>query len=102
MPKKRPQPGRSATQPGAATPKPIPRLPAEAVLSFLKDTNDALTWFADGLAETLKGSRREAEQVIALFGSPAATSEPTSQMRASNARPPSGRQSTSQNLASTR
>jgi DNA-binding transcriptional MocR family regulator len=67
MPKKRPQPDRPATQPGAATPKPIPSIPAEAALSFLKDTKGALTWSARALAETLKTSRREAEQAIALL-----------------------------------
>jgi hypothetical protein len=67
MPKKRPQPERPATQPGAATPKAILAIPAEAALSFLKDTKGALTWSAGALAETLKTGRREAEQVIALL-----------------------------------
>jgi DNA-binding transcriptional MocR family regulator len=67
MPKKRPQPKRLATQPGAATPKPIPRIPAEAALSFLKDTKGSLTWSARALAEALNTSRREAEQAIALL-----------------------------------
>jgi hypothetical protein len=52
---------------GAATDKPIPPIPAEAALSFLKDTKGALTWSARALAEALKTSRREAEQVIALL-----------------------------------
>jgi hypothetical protein len=67
MPKKRPQPERPATHVGAATSKPVPLVPAEAALSFLKDTKGALTWSAGALAETLKTSRREAEQVIALL-----------------------------------
>jgi hypothetical protein len=67
MPKKRPQPDRPATRVGAATLKPIPLVPAEAALSFLKDTKGALTWSAGALAETLKTSRREAALVIALL-----------------------------------
>jgi len=67
MPKKRPQPERPGTQLDAATPKPIPPIPAEAALSFLKDTKGALTWSAGALAETLKTTRREAEQAIALL-----------------------------------
>ncbi|SRR5216683_4442579 len=67
MPKKRTSPERATTQLGASTPKPIPTIPAEAALSFLKDTKGALTWSARALAETLKTSRREAEQAIALL-----------------------------------
>jgi hypothetical protein len=67
MPRKRPQPERPATQPGAATPKAILPIPAEAALSFLKDTKGALAWSAGALAETLKTGRREAEQVVALL-----------------------------------
>jgi hypothetical protein len=67
MPKKRSQPERPGTQLDAATPKPIPPIPAEAALSFLKDTKGALTWSARALAETLKTSRHEAEQAIALL-----------------------------------
>lgn len=39
-------------------------IPAEAALSFLKDTKGALTWSADDLARSLNISRREAQQVI--------------------------------------
>ena len=67
MPKKRLQPDRPATQFGTATPKPIAPVPAEAALSFLKDTKGVLTWSAGALAETLKTSRPEAEEVIALL-----------------------------------
>src|ERR1700737_2689625 len=42
----------------------LPAVPAEAALSFLKDTKGALTWPAKELAETLKIGRREAEQVL--------------------------------------
>jgi hypothetical protein len=67
MPKKRPQPERPAAHLGAAIPKLIPPIPAVAALSFLKDTKGAVTWTAGALAETLKTSRREAEQAIALL-----------------------------------
>jgi hypothetical protein len=68
MPKKRPHSERLATQPGTATPKAtLPTIPAEAALSFLKDTKGTLTWSARDLADTLKVGRREAEQVIALL-----------------------------------
>jgi hypothetical protein len=45
----------------------LPMVPAEAALSFLKDTKGALTWPAKELAETLKIGRREAEQVLQLL-----------------------------------
>jgi hypothetical protein len=41
--------------------------PAEAALSFLKDTKSALSWSARDLADTLKIGRRDAEQVLALL-----------------------------------
>jgi DNA-binding transcriptional MocR family regulator len=47
--------------------KAFPSLPAEAALSFLKDTKGALTWSARDLAETLKIDRREAEQALAFL-----------------------------------
>jgi hypothetical protein len=56
MAKKRPNPERQ-TQPS---------IPAESALSFLKDTKGATTWSVRDLAETLKISRRDAEQVIAF------------------------------------
>jgi hypothetical protein len=45
----------------------LPSLPAEAALSFLKDTKGALTWSSRDLAETLKILRREADQVLAFL-----------------------------------
>jgi DNA-binding transcriptional MocR family regulator len=67
MPKKR-LPERLARQSGTAAPKPaLPPIPAEAALSFLKDTKGTLTWSVRDLADTLKISRRHAQQVIALL-----------------------------------
>jgi DNA-binding transcriptional MocR family regulator len=48
-------------------PSPLPTIPAEAALSFLKDTKGALAWTARDLADTLKISRREAEQALAFL-----------------------------------
>jgi DNA-binding transcriptional MocR family regulator len=45
----------------------LPTIPAEAALSFLKDTKGALTWTTRDLADTLKIDRREAEQALALL-----------------------------------
>src|ERR1700731_938340 len=42
----------------------LPAVPAEAALSFLKDTKGAQTWPAKEMEETLKICRREAEQVL--------------------------------------
>jgi hypothetical protein len=53
MPKKRPQPERPATQPGAATTKAILPIPRRSALSFLKDTKGALTWSA-GVTDLLE------------------------------------------------
>ena len=47
--------------------KTFPAIPAEAALSFLKDTKGALTWTARDVAGTLKIDRREAEQALALL-----------------------------------
>jgi hypothetical protein len=58
MPPHREQKTRSAT---------LPTIPAEAALSFLKDTKGALTWTARDFADTLKINRREAEQALALL-----------------------------------
>jgi DNA-binding transcriptional regulator YhcF (GntR family) len=44
-----------------------PSIPAEAALSFLKDTKGTVTWSVRDLADTLKISRRDAEQVVALL-----------------------------------
>jgi hypothetical protein len=41
----------------------LPAVAAEAALSFLKDTKGMLSWSAKDLAEALKISRREADQV---------------------------------------
>jgi hypothetical protein len=45
----------------------VPSIPAEAALSFLKDTKGTLTWSSRDLADTLKISRRDAQQVIAFL-----------------------------------
>ncbi len=45
----------------------LPSLPAEAALSFLKDTKGTLTWSARDLSESLKINRREAQQALALL-----------------------------------
>jgi DNA-binding transcriptional MocR family regulator len=67
MPKKRPSPERPETH-ILATPSPTqPSIPAEAALSFLKDTKGAVTWSVRDLADALKIGRREAEQVAALL-----------------------------------
>jgi hypothetical protein len=58
-----------ATKEKAAAPVRIaPAIPAEAALSFLKDTKGALdAWTAAELAGTLNLGRREADQVVALL-----------------------------------
>jgi DNA-binding transcriptional MocR family regulator len=43
----------------------VPSIPADAALSFLKDTKAAVSWSARDLVATLKINRHEAEQVIA-------------------------------------
>ena len=68
MPKRRPRTERAVTQLGPPGPKPtVVSVPAEAALSFLKDTKGTLTWSVRDLADTLKINRRDAEQVIALL-----------------------------------
>ncbi|HXM93086.1 MAG TPA: hypothetical protein VOA64_02355 [Candidatus Dormibacteraeota bacterium] len=52
---------------GNAGTKALLAIPAEAALSFLKDTKGALTWSVRDLADTLKISSRDAEQAIALL-----------------------------------
>ena len=42
-------------------------IPADAAVSFLKDTKGALTWSLRDLTDTLKVGRREAEQIAALL-----------------------------------
>lgn len=65
MAKKRPPAKRPETQINHASP--LPSIPAEAALSFLKDTKGAATWTARDLTDVLKISRRDAEQVIVLL-----------------------------------
>jgi DNA-binding transcriptional regulator YhcF (GntR family) len=57
-----PSPRERDTRPGL-----FPALPAEAALSFLKDTKGAVSWSTRDLAESLKISRREAEQALRLL-----------------------------------
>ncbi len=45
----------------------LPSLPAEAALSFLKDTKGTLAWSTRDLADTLRINRREAQQALALL-----------------------------------
>lgn len=45
----------------------LPSISAEAALSFLKDTKGAVTWSVSDLAATLKSSRTDAEQAVALL-----------------------------------
>jgi hypothetical protein len=69
MAKKRLPDKRTATQINRAIP--LPSIPAEAALSFLKDTKGATTWSVRALTDVLKISRRDAEQVIALLAAQA-------------------------------
>src|SRR5713226_6688217 len=62
----------------------LPSLPAEAALSFLKDTKGTLAWSACDLADALKINRREAEQALAFlqaqgYVQPARRAEPAHQ-----------------------
>jgi hypothetical protein len=66
MPNKRLPAKRPETQINHAAP--LPSIPAEAALSFLKDTKGATTWSVRDLTDVLKISRRDAEQVIAVLG----------------------------------
>jgi len=45
----------------------LPTIPAEAALSFLKDTKGAVTWTVLELADTLKITRADSDRVIALL-----------------------------------
>ena len=49
-----------------AQPK-LPDLPAEAALSFLKDSKGALTWSSRDLSKCLNINHKEAEQVLAFL-----------------------------------
>jgi biotin operon repressor len=62
MPKKR-----SNSESPITTNATQPSISGEAALSFLKDTKGAVIWSIRDLADTLKISRRDAEQVIALL-----------------------------------
>ena len=66
MPKKRLHSESPTTQIGATRPT-QPSIPAEAALSFLKDTKGTTTWSVRDLADTLKITLRDAGQVIALL-----------------------------------
>jgi hypothetical protein len=48
-------------------PNAFPSIPADAALSFLKDTKGALTWTVRDLADTLKIDRRQAEHALAFL-----------------------------------
>ena len=65
MPMERPTTRRPSTQPG--TKPSTPSIPAEAALSFLKDTKGMVTWSVRDLTGTLKISRHDAEKVVALL-----------------------------------
>jgi hypothetical protein len=68
MPKNRAHTERRPTFSGepARTSK-LTSIPADAALSFLKDTKGAVTWSVRDVADTLKISRSDAEQVVALL-----------------------------------
>src|ERR1700730_13114148 len=51
----------------AVRPNTIPSIPAEEALSFLKDTKEPLSWTARDLADSVKITSREAEQVLAFL-----------------------------------
>jgi hypothetical protein len=64
----------SKNMPSAAKPEPAARphamrstLPAEAALSFLRDTKGSVSWSLRDLSQTLNISRGEAERVVALL-----------------------------------
>ncbi len=65
-------------------PNALPSVPAEAALSFLKDTKGTLAWTARDLADTLKINRPEAKQILAFlqaqgYVQPARSGEPAQQ-----------------------
>ena len=57
----------SAAMPSQRQRLTLPSLPAEAALSFLKDTKGTPTWSTRDLADTLKINRREAQQALAFL-----------------------------------
>src|SRR5580704_16639566 len=68
MPRKKPRgPSVSPKEPAVAHRPTALSIPAEAALSFLKDTKGAVMWTVLELANTLKISRSDADRVIALL-----------------------------------
>jgi hypothetical protein len=68
MPRKQPRgPSESPKEPAVARRLTALSIPAEAALSFLKDTKGAVTWTVLELANTLKINRTDADRVIALL-----------------------------------
>jgi hypothetical protein len=68
MPRKKPRgPSESPKEPAVAHRPTALSIPAEAALSFLKDTKGAVMWTVLELANTLKISRSDADRVIALL-----------------------------------
>jgi hypothetical protein len=57
----------SAAMPSQRQRPALPSLPAVAALSFLKDTKGTLAWSIRDLADTLKITRAEAQQALALL-----------------------------------
>jgi hypothetical protein len=57
----------SAAMPSQRERSTLASLPAEAALSFLKDTKGILAWSTRDLVEALKINRREADRVLALL-----------------------------------
>jgi hypothetical protein len=68
MPKKQVRTTNALPKESAAARRPAPlAIPAEAALSFLKDTKGAVTWTVLELADTLKITRADADRVVALL-----------------------------------
>jgi hypothetical protein len=68
MPRKKPRgPSVSPKEPAVAHRPTALSIPAEAALSFLKDTKGAVMWTVLELANTLKINRTDADRVIALL-----------------------------------
>jgi hypothetical protein len=68
MPKKQVRATNALPKEPAAARRPAPiSIPAEAALSFLKDTKGAVTWTVLELAGTLKITRADADRVVALL-----------------------------------
>jgi hypothetical protein len=68
MPNKQARATNALAEEPATAHRPAPlSIPAQAALSFLKDTKGALTWTVLELAETLKVNRADADRVVALL-----------------------------------